>query len=84
MTFEQWQATRKPCSDLRPYSEGDTLEVGYLYSGDRWITESTRDGKPWFYTVIENTCPDSFDLEHVERELYLWCLDAGDFRPLGD
>lgn len=79
MTFEQWRQTRRDVQDLRAIMQEDYVYAGYVYSGDRWIIKDEKDGKPYFHTIIENTTPASFDLEDVERELYEWCVSAGDF-----
>lgn len=79
MTFGRWQATRVQLESVSEYSGDSEPRPGYLYDGSRFIWIADKDGAPFFHTILHEYPMGSTDLEEVERELYQWCGEAGDF-----
>jgi hypothetical protein len=78
MTFEQFQATRTLCDDLREVApdayEDDSQGVpwGFIYDGDT-IIQGCTDGM--FLLLIHNEQWLQSDLTALERILHQWCID---------
>lgn len=75
-SFEQFQASRKWCDNLRTIAGWEEYEIGegYVY-WDFFVIEKHKDG---FQLTIENTSK-IVDLATAERELYEWLLACGGF-----
>ena len=85
MTFQEFQATRRPADARAMQAAGatpnDETKHGLLYAGTLFI-ESTEE---WgdcekqgrWYLCIERSEYISDDLESLERVLYAWGIDAG-------
>lgn len=87
MTFEQFQQTRKPCSDIGAAIQSDMGApcpvTGFLYYGnlyittrqDWWSEKAQREGA--YDLILERDEYISDDLESLERKLYEWAVSYG-------
>jgi len=89
MTFEQFQATRRPCADLGKalddarWEEDKSPASGLLYLGALYIEEVRPDwpnnarARGQWYLMIGRDEWISDDLEKLERELFDFAMSAG-------
>jgi hypothetical protein len=89
MTFEQFQASRKPCDDIGAAISADlggpVPTTGFLYDGglyietraDWWTEEAKERGA--YYLILERDEYISDDLASLERKLYDWGAAYGNF-----
>jgi len=85
MTFEQFQATRQRCEDLRAALQDEVFGAGVkgnLYLGRLYIEDTTGwpadgSGKGRWDLLIGRADWQTDDLESLERRLYAFAVDEG-------
>lgn len=89
MTFEQFQATRKPCADLGAFlsdarwEDEPTPATGFIYCdalyiedvAEHWPPASKEKGR--YHLIIGRMEWMDFELEPLERHLYEFAVSEG-------
>lgn len=86
MTFQEFQASGKDCSDLGAALRDDTLagakgrlycETLFIEDASAWDTTAPGYGKGRWHTLIGRAEPQSDSLEEIERHLYNFAVSEG-------